>query len=78
MYLDHREGIRLADSTQFCKIGALCRVAENEIIPDYTVLFGENRRRTDTSDIDDLKLKLVSRQAEVLRKLVSGNLAKWQ
>jgi dynactin-6 len=63
---------------QHCKIGPLCEVAEDEVIPDYTVIYGDGLRRIDKSGVEDLKLKMVVRQAEVLRKLIPSNLAKYQ
>jgi len=61
-----------------CKIGPLCEVREGEVIPDYTVLYGNGLRRLDKSGVEDLKLKMVARQVEVLRKLIPSNLAKFQ
>jgi dynactin 6 len=56
----------------------MCTVQENEVLPDYTVIYGIDLRRLDQSDVDDLKLKMVRRQVEVLKKLVPSNLAKFQ
>ena len=53
-------------------------VAVDEIIPNYTVIYGNNFRRIDKSDIEDLKLKMVGRQVDVLRKLIPSNVAKFQ
>jgi dynactin-6 len=53
-------------------------VGEGEILPDFTVIFGNGMRRLDTSGIEELKLKMIARQAEVLRKLIPSNLAKFQ
>jgi len=61
-----------------CKIGSMCSVADNEVLPDYTVIYGHGFRRQDKSDVEDLKMKMVARQVEVLRKLVPSNLAKFQ
>ncbi|KAG4443824.1 hypothetical protein IFR05_000724 [Cadophora sp. M221] len=61
-----------------CKIGPLCEVAEGEVLPDFTVLYGNGMRRLDTSGVEDLKLKMVAKQVEVLRKLIPSNLAKFQ
>ncbi|PQE33554.1 transferase hexapeptide domain-containing protein [Rutstroemia sp. NJR-2017a WRK4] len=61
-----------------CKIGPLCEVADDEVIPDYTVIYGDGLRRIDKSGVEDLKLKMVGRQADVLRKLIPSNLAKYQ
>jgi dynactin-6 len=53
-------------------------VREGENIPDFTVMFGHGMRRVDNSGVEDLKLKMVARQVEVLRKLIPSNLAKFQ
>jgi dynactin-6 len=67
-----------SDILQHCKIGPLCEVSKGEVLPDFTVVFGNGMRRIDKSGIEDLKLKMVARQVEVLRKLIPSNLAKFQ
>lgn len=49
-----------------------------EIVPDFTIVYGHGLRRIDKSGIQDLRLKMVARQVEVLRKLIPSNLAKFQ
>ncbi|KAK0124322.1 hypothetical protein ONS95_009292 [Cadophora gregata] len=61
-----------------CKVGPLCEVAEGEVLPDFTVLYGNGVRRLDTSGAEELKLRMVAKQVEVLRKLIPSNLAKFQ
>jgi len=61
-----------------CKIGPLCIVEHNEVVPDYTVIYGTGLRRVDKSEVDDLKMKMISRQVDVLRKLIPSNPAKFQ
>ena len=51
---------------------------EDEVLPDYTVLYGNGMRRLDVSGVEDLKLKMVAKQVEVFRKLIPSNLAKFQ
>lgn len=63
---------------QHCRIGSLCEVAEGEVIPDFTIIYGNGLRRIDKSGIEDLKLKMVARQVEVLRKLIPSSLPKFQ
>lgn len=53
-------------------------MADGEILPDYTVLYGNGMRRLDTSGAEDLRLKMVAKQVDVLRKLIPSNLAKFQ
>jgi dynactin-6 len=56
----------------------MCVIAPGEIVPDFTVVYGYSQRRIDKSGIEDLKLKLVARQVDVLRKLIPSNPAKFQ
>lgn len=64
--------------SQHCKIGPLCTVADGEILPDFTVLYGHNSRRVDRSGAEEQKMKMVMRQVEILRKLIPSNVAKFQ
>jgi len=61
-----------------CKIGALCEIAPEEVVPEFTVVYGNGMRRVDTSGIEDLKLKMVGRHVEILKKLIQSNIAKFQ
>jgi len=61
-----------------CKIGPLCTVAENETVPDYTVIFCDGTRRVDRSGVEELKAKMVAKQVDVLRRLIPTNLSKFQ
>ncbi|PBP25343.1 transferase hexapeptide domain protein [Diplocarpon rosae] len=61
-----------------CKVGPMCEVAEYECLPDYTVLYGNGLRRLDSSGVENLKLKNIAKQVEVLRRLIPSNLAKFQ
>jgi dynactin-6 len=56
----------------------MCEVAGGDVVPDFTVIYGNGLRRIDTSGIEDLKLKLVGRQTDVLKRLIPTNLAKFQ
>ncbi len=67
-----------ANIFQHCKIGPLCEVAEREVLPDFTVIYGNGMRRLDSSGVDDQKLKMVARQVEVLRRLIPSNPVKFQ
>ncbi|KAL1297315.1 hypothetical protein AAFC00_004866 [Neodothiora populina] len=63
-----------------CKISALCNIYDE--VPDYTVVFGENTRRIDTTsksraDIRDLKIKSHHLHIETLKRLIPSNAAKW-
>lgn len=61
-----------------CKIGPFCTVEEDAVVPDYTVIYGTGMRRIDSSAIENMKMRMIGRQAEVLRKLVPSNVAKYQ
>jgi dynactin-6 len=56
----------------------LCEVAEGEVIDDFTVIYSDGMRRVDRAGIENLKLKMVGRQTEILRKLIPSNPAKFQ
>jgi len=61
-----------------CKIGPSCQVADGEILPDFTVVYGDGLQRVDNSGVQELKLKMVGRQVDVLRKLIPSNAPKFQ
>ncbi|EKD14811.1 transferase hexapeptide domain protein [Drepanopeziza brunnea f. sp. 'multigermtubi' MB_m1] len=61
-----------------CKIGPLCEVTDGEVLPDYTVLYGDGMRRLDASGAEDMKIKNLANQIEVMRRLIPSNLAKFQ
>jgi dynactin-6 len=63
---------------QYCRIGPLCEVAENEDLPDHTVLYGYDERRIDASGVDDARATVTSLQVDALRRLIASNLAKFQ
>ena len=56
----------------------MCEIGDGDVVPDFTVIYGNGLRRIDASGIEDLKLKMVGRQADILRKLIPTNLAKFQ
>lgn len=45
---------------------------------DFTVIYANGLRRLDRSGVEDLKLKMVARQVEALKKLIPSNPAKFQ
>lgn len=53
-------------------------MADGEVLPDYTVLYGDGMRRVDASGAEHLKLKNLAKQVEVMRKLIPSNVAKFQ
>lgn len=67
-----------ADKKQHCKIGPLCEVAEDEILPDYTVIYGYGMRRIDRSGVEELQTKMTAKQIDVQRRLIVNNIAKYQ
>ena len=42
------------------------------------MLYADGMRRVDRAGIEDLKLKMVGRQTEILRKLIPSNPTKFQ
>jgi dynactin-6 len=53
-------------------------VGENEVLPDYTVVYGSGLRRVDSSGVEELKTQMIRRQVETLKKLIPTNPAKHQ
>lgn len=49
-----------------------------EIIEDFTVIYADGMRRIDRAGIEGLKLRMVGRQTDVLRKLIPSNPSKFQ
>ncbi|KAL8837832.1 MAG: hypothetical protein Q9176_005466 [Flavoplaca citrina] len=64
-------GARIGKGTlvgKFCKINALCTVAPYKTIPDHTVIYGHNERRVDRSGMEELRMRSVEQQVEVLKR----------
>lgn len=53
-------------------------MAANEVLPDFTVVYGNGERRIDRSGVEELKMRMNGKHVEVLRKLIPSNLAKFQ
>lgn len=74
--------ITRTDLGKFCKISAACTIS-HEHLPDYTIIYGRNERRIDTTvqsreDIKALKIKGHLMQIDNLKRLIPSNTAKWQ
>ncbi|RKF72516.1 Dynactin subunit 6 [Golovinomyces cichoracearum] len=63
---------------KYCKVGPYCEVADREVVPDYTVIYGRGQRRLDNSGIDAIKMKMLGKQIEALKKLIPSSLAYFQ
>ncbi|TIA04824.1 trimeric LpxA-like protein [Aureobasidium pullulans] len=66
---------------KFCKMTASSSI-QSENLPDFTIVYGENARRTDAttktrSDVRDLKLKGQLMHIDTLKRLVPSNTMKW-
>lgn len=66
-----------------CTISASSVVAAGVDIPDYTVLYGDNQRRRNTTMLDapivgEIQAKGLEKQLKILQRLVPSNIAKWQ
>ena len=65
-------------------IGKHCKITPNSflppetVLPDYTVVYGNNQQRRQKPGLEALRKRTHEKQGEVLRRLVPGNLAKWQ
>ncbi|KIW02518.1 uncharacterized protein PV09_06316 [Verruconis gallopava] len=67
---------------KFCKILPHARIAPNTVIEDFTIVYGQNKRRKDTTAISDpmiLELRKAAhrKQLKTLQMLIPSNLAKW-
>ncbi|KAG9248903.1 trimeric LpxA-like protein [Calycina marina] len=64
---------------EHCRVSPLCIVAPEEVVPAYTVIYGDGLRRLDRSGVKgDVKIDMIGRQADVLRRLILSNPAKFQ
>ncbi|RKF66795.1 Dynactin subunit 6 [Golovinomyces cichoracearum] len=72
------ERIKAYNPSQYCKVGPYCEVADREVVPDYTVIYGRGQRRLDNSGIDAIKMKMLGKQIEALKKLIPSSLAYFQ
>lgn len=52
---------------QYCKICPHNRVAENENLPDHTIIYGENQRRTAQAGLEEPRAKAVEKHVETLK-----------
>lgn len=67
---------------RFCRLTPTERVREGEQVGDFTVVFGEGRRRVDKTlveqgDVRSARVKGQERHVEALRRLVPDGKAKW-
>ncbi|CAK4030203.1 Hypothetical predicted protein [Lecanosticta acicola] len=67
---------------KYCNIAPLCEVKDNEELPDYTVVYGDNQRRINTTvannaEVRDAKDKGQMMQIELLKKLIP-DAPKWR
>ncbi|RPB11900.1 hypothetical protein P167DRAFT_553755 [Morchella conica CCBAS932] len=60
-----------------CKLAPLTRVADGEVLEDYTVLYGAGERRIDKSGQEGARRKLLEMHVESLRVLIPSNASKW-
>ncbi|KAH0611966.1 uncharacterized protein H6S33_010018 [Morchella sextelata] len=60
-----------------CKLAPLTRVADGEVLEDYTVLYGAGERRMDKSGQEGARRKLLEMHVESLRVLIPSNASKW-
>ena len=73
----------LTPVVQFCKISSGCQIQQEEALKDFTIVYGDDERRQDTTtqsraDIRELKLKGQTMHVDTLRRLIPSNTAKWQ
>ncbi|KAK5018772.1 trimeric LpxA-like protein [Cryomyces antarcticus] len=66
----------------YCRISASCGVIPDEVLPDFTVVFGAGQRRIDRTmeryeSIREMRGKGQLQQVELLRRLIPSNARKW-
>jgi len=52
---------------QYCKICPHNRVAQDQTLPEYTIVYGENQRRTEKAGLEELRAKAVEKHVETLK-----------
>jgi len=52
---------------QYCKICPHNRVAQDQTLPDYTIVYGDNQRRTEKAGLEELRAKAVEKHVETLK-----------
>lgn len=67
---------------RFCRVAALERVEAGEALEDFTVVFGDGRRRVDTSmkghvEIQEARRVGQEKSIELMRKMIPNGAAKW-
>lgn len=60
-----------------CKLAPLTRIADGEVVPDDTVVYGAGERRIDASGTAGARRKLLEKHVESLRVLIPSNALKW-
>ena len=68
---------------RWCKIAPSCRIEENEVLPDFTVVYGLGQRRVDTvlrdlKEMRDLRVKARDMEIGLLRTLIADGSLKWR
>ncbi|RPB23274.1 hypothetical protein L211DRAFT_857697 [Terfezia boudieri ATCC MYA-4762] len=61
-----------------CKLCPMTEVAEQEVVPDYTVMYGYSERRIDASGSEGARRKFLDKHIEALKALIVSNPAKFK
>jgi hypothetical protein len=51
----------------------MSEIAAGEMLPDFTVVYSNGLRRTDNRGMTELKNKGITRQIDVLRRMIKSN-----
>jgi hypothetical protein len=67
---------------KFCKILSHARIPANTTIDDFTIVYGRNKRRQDTTAVQnpmvlELRKAAHQKQLKTLQSLIPNNLGKW-
>ncbi|KAF8476224.1 trimeric LpxA-like protein [Kalaharituber pfeilii] len=78
---DVEVGVRIGKGAvvgKHCKLCPMTEVMEQEVLPDYTVIYGYNERRKDVSGNEASRRKVHDRHIEALKILITSNHAKFK
>ena len=68
---------------RWCKIAPLCEVGDDEVVEDFTVVFGYGERRVDSvlrdqEEMKETRMKGRTKEIELLKTLIPDGGAEWR
>ena len=64
--------IILIGRKQHCSINAMCTILPGEVIPDFTVVWGDGQRRTERKGLEEFRMKGTESHREILRGVMTA------